>query len=314
MPAHATHYLPTHLRYVQPQANGEDRKGGRVRIAAAWPRVVTLTLPCPPAARSAAVTVSLICVALTYVVGRFDPFHCACESGIKFSPSTTRVIAAALAASVMIWPGEIAVIEGVGFWPGAAMSNVAALDVPPPGPGSTTTTPACPGCAISATLICVVSLVLLTKLVGRFARFHCTAELLMKPLPLTVSVNAAPPADADAGPSVSIAGTGFSFGAVIVNLTALEVPPPGAGFATVTSTWPALVISLAAIIVVSCVLLTNVVVCALGPIEITAPGTKLAPFTISLNALLPAAADAGESDISAGMGFAICSATTWLSL
>jgi hypothetical protein len=55
---------------------------------------------------------------------------------------------------------------------------------------------------------------------------------LTNPVPLTVKVNAAPPAVALAGDNELIVGTGFD--AVIVKAALPEVPPPGAGLNTVT--------------------------------------------------------------------------------
>jgi hypothetical protein len=57
--------------------------------------------------------------------------------------------------------------------------------------------------------------VVLTNVVVRFAPFHRTTELLMNPLPLTVSVKAAPPAVALEGEIEVMAGTGAR-GLVIV--------------------------------------------------------------------------------------------------
>src|SRR5690349_4565742 len=216
-------------------------------------------LPCPPSARSAGVTIILSCVGLTYVVGRLAPFHCACELAMKLLPAIARVSWLALVTSARIWPGLTRSIAGVGFWPGAAISNVAALDIPPPGAGLSTVTPACPGCAMSAVLTCIVSWVALTNVVGRLAPFHCACELAIKFTPLIVSVSAAPPAGAEAGPSVSIDGTGFWPGAVIVNGNALDIPPPGAGLTTAIFTAPAATISAAPICAVSLVLLTKLV-------------------------------------------------------
>jgi len=92
--------------------------------------------------------------------------------------------------------------------------------------------------------------------VTRFALFHCTCEPLTNPLPVTVSVNAADPAGADAGESALAAGAGL----LIVNVTAVELPPPtppgDAGFATVTAIVPAAAKSAVVMAAVSCVELT----------------------------------------------------------
>ena len=58
----------------------------------------------------------------------------------------------------------------------------------------------------------------------------------MKLLPLSASVNAAPPAIALSGDSVAIAGTGF--GGVIVKTDTSDEMPPAAGSKTVTFAEP----------------------------------------------------------------------------
>jgi hypothetical protein len=72
----------------------------------------------------------------------------------------------------------------------------------------------------------------------------------MKPLPLTVNTWLAVPATTEAGNKLEIAGTGL-FGLVTENVAADEVPPPGAGFVTVTGTLPAVLRSLAVSVIVN---------------------------------------------------------------
>ena len=69
--------------------------------------------------------------------------------------------------------------------------------------------------------------VLLPKVVVRPLPFHCTTEPLIKFVPFTVRVKAAPPADALLGVSPLRVGTAL----LIVNAKPLDVPPPGAGLA-----------------------------------------------------------------------------------
>ena len=76
----------------------------------------------------------------------------------------------------------------------------------------------------------------------------------MKPLPLTLRVKAAPPETALAGESEAIDGSGLA--ALIVNVVALDVPPPGVGLKTVTLALPALPMSPAGTDALSCVALT----------------------------------------------------------
>ena len=87
-----------------------------------------------------------------------------------------------------------------------------------------------------------------------------------------------------------------------MNVTALEVPPPGVELNTVTCAVPAETISLARIEAVSWVELTYAVVRFVPFHFTTEPGTKLDPVTVSLNAGLPCAALFGAIDVIAGTG------------
>src|SRR5262249_40429715 len=93
-------------------------------------------------------------------------------------------------------------------------------------------------------------------------------------------------------------------GAAIVNVSELEVPPPGAGFTTVTGTMPAFAISAVPIDAVTCVLPTKVVVRATPFHCTTAPDTKPLPLPVNVNAAPPAPALPGTSDVNVGIGFA----------
>ena len=124
------------------------------------------------------------------------------------------------------------------------MLNVSPPEVPPPGPGDVTSTAAVPAVATSVARMVACSWVLLTKVVARAAPFHPTAEPPTKPVPFTVSVNAAAPAFTLLGDSELTVGSGLAL-AVMVNVSVLEVPPPGAGVTTVTDAGPAVVRSAA---------------------------------------------------------------------
>src|SRR4051812_12040782 len=97
-----------------------------------------------------------------------------------------------------------------------------------------------------------------------------------------------------------IAGTPGGF---TVNVAPFETPPPGAVFSTVTCTFAAAATSAALIAAASCDVLTKLVVRA-EPFHCTvlAP-TKLDPFTVSVNAALPAFTFAGATDATTGTGF-----------
>src|SRR2546428_10711683 len=118
------------------------------------------------------------------------------------------------------------------------MVNVSAPEVPPPGVGENTVTDAVPTVAMSPTVIAACSWVLLTNVVVRALLFHRTTDPLTKFVPFTVSVKAPAPAVALPGVSEPIVGTGLG-ARLIVKVSALELPPPGAGVNTRTEAVPA---------------------------------------------------------------------------
>ena len=114
-----------------------------------------------------------------------------------------------------------------------------------------------------------------------------------------LSVNPAPPTVAVAG---TIAVSAGDEAALIVNDTEPDVPPPGAGFVTVTGAVPAVAISAAVIAAVNCVAFTNVVVLA-APLNFTTDvETNPVPFTVRVKAAPPAVALVGEREVSVGAG------------
>jgi hypothetical protein len=88
--------------------------------------------------------------------------------------------------------------------------NDAPFDVPPPGVGLKTVTVVVPPVATSDAETAAVNCVALTNVVVSEVVFHLTTEALTKLVPLTVSVNAAPPVIAEVGESVVMVGTGWS--------------------------------------------------------------------------------------------------------
>ena len=90
-------------------------------------------------------------------------------------------------------------------------SKKAAFELPPPGVGLATVTEAVLGLAISEARIFAFNSELLTKIVVRALPFHLTTEPKIKPVPLTVSVNPAPPGLIASGTSGwLIKGIGFA--------------------------------------------------------------------------------------------------------
>ena len=138
----------------------------------------------------------------------------------------------------------------------------------------------------------------LTNVVVLAVPLKFTTEEELKNVPFTVSVKAAPPAVALVGDSVVIVGTGL----FTVNVKFPEVPPPGDGLVTDTLRVPAVAMSAARIVAVTCVALTNAVVLG-APLKVTvAPLTKPVPFTVSVNPAPPAVALVGESVVIVGGG------------
>ncbi|HEV2520949.1 MAG TPA: hypothetical protein VGT24_01100 [Candidatus Acidoferrales bacterium] len=78
---------------------------------------------------------------------------------------------------------------------------------------------------------------------------------------------------------------------------------------TVTFKVPAVMMSAAVIAAVSCAPFTNVVVRGLPVIFTVEPGTKLLPFTVSVNAAPPVATLDGERVVIAGTGKTVCLST-----
>src|SRR2546422_3206783 len=94
-------------------------------------------------------------------------------------------------------------------------------------------------------------------------------------------------------------------GLTIVNVCAFEVPPPGAGFTTVTDAVPAVATLAAGTMAVSFTEETNVVVRA-EPFQLTVEvETKLVPFTVKVNEPLPAVVEVGLIEVVVGTGLLI---------
>jgi hypothetical protein len=82
----------------------------------------------------------------------------------------------------------------------------------------------------------------------------------------------------------------------------VDVPPPGAGVTTVTLAVPAEAMSAAEMDALSCVALTKVVVRAV-PFQFTVDAAaNPVPLTVSVNALAPAVALLGLSELITGAG------------
>jgi hypothetical protein len=162
-------------------------------------------------------------VLLTKVVVRLEPLKLTAEVLKKPVPMIVRVCAPAPTRTEL---GEREVMAGTGF----PTVKVTTFDVPPPGAGFVTETGNVPAVATSVLVREIVSWVLLTKVVVRLEPLKLTDEVLKKPVPLIVSVCAPAPTRTELGKREVMAGTGLP----TEKVTTFDVPPPGAGFVTVT--------------------------------------------------------------------------------
>ena len=88
----------------------------------------------------------------------------------------------------------------------------------------------------------------------------------------------------------------------MVKFTGLEVPPPGAGFVTVTASIPVEATLEGRMAAVNCVELTNVVGGVAPPKLTIEAATKLVPLIVSLKAAPSATAVSGEIAVIVGVG------------
>lgn len=159
-------------------------------------------------------------------MARDDPFQSTTEPDTKSAPFTVNVKSGLPAA---IEAGLNDVVVGAGF----RIVKVCEPDVPPPGAGVVTVTEAVPAIVMSELRMVAVIVVVEMNVVARGPPFHSTVEDEMNPVPVSVSVNPAPPAVVEVGDSVISVGAGLR-ALVTVNVWLFDVPPPGVGFVTVT--------------------------------------------------------------------------------
>jgi hypothetical protein len=98
----------------------------------------------------------------------------------------------------------------------------------------------------------------------------------------------------------------------MVKFIALEVPPPGMGFVTVTAGVPTEAMAAAGIAAVNCVELTNVVVRAVPPKVTIEPAMKFVPLIVSVKAAAPTGAVFGEIVAIVGAGGCCGLLSGWL--
>jgi len=131
------------------------------------------------------------------------------------------------------------------------------------------------------------------------APLKLTTDPDTKPVPFTVKVKPVPPAVAFVGEREDATGAGL----LIVKVWALEMPPPGGGFVTVTLAVPPVAISAAGMVAMIWVFVTDEgMMAGLLPKFTVAPLAKPEPLMVSVKAALPAAVLAGESDVTVTLG------------
>lgn len=190
--------------------------------------------------------------------------------------------------------GAMVVIVGTTLF---TLKSSAPFD-PPPGAGLLTLTAKLPAVAMSGAVTAIVTWVELLKVTVRALPLNVPVAPLTKFEPVMIKLKATPPTVVLLGESdVSVAA-----GLLTWKFKGAEAPPPGPGLLMMTGKDPAVAMSAAVTAIVTCVAETNVTVLAL-PLNVpVAPLTKFVPFTVSAKAAPPAAALAGENDVSVGTG------------
>jgi hypothetical protein len=217
-------------------------------------------------------------VELTKVVGRVELFQRTDELAVKFDPLTVRVKAGPPAGAV---EGLRPVMVGAS---GAPMVKVEPLDV---APLSLTVIVADPCEAIRVAVTAAVNWVALTKVVVRAEPLQRTDELAVKLEPLTVRVNAGPPAGVVEGLRLVMVGAS---GAPMVKVEPLDVAPLSL---TVIVADPCEAMRVAVTAAVNWVPLTKVVVRAEPFQRIDELAVKPEPLTVRVKFLPPAGAVEG---------------------
>jgi hypothetical protein len=243
------------------------------------PPDTTVTWAVPALAMRFAGTEAVNRLLLTNVVVSWVPFHCTAAADWNPLPFTVSVNAGppavAVVGEILLMFGPLAIVKVTTF-------VVKVFD--------TTVTWAVPGVAIRSASTGAVTWVELTTLVARAVPFHRTTEPVVKPAPFTVSVNAGPPA-------VALLGLRELMLGVTLKLTKAEVTPPDA-----TDTWavPAKRSRFPGTAAVNWFALTTVVGSGVPFHCAVASEAKPLPFTVKVNAPLPAAALFGLMLLMAG--------------
>jgi hypothetical protein len=180
--------------------------------------------------------------------------------------------------------GDTEAIVGTGLF----IANGSEFETPVAGAGSTTDTFIVAPVAMSVAGICTTTCPAVIDVGTKpVIEPKFTVAPGRKPLPLIVNANDDPPAVAVVGEIEVTASTVLS----IVNGSALDIPPPGAGLVTVTLMLVTVAISGAGIVTTICVVAREVGVSEPNDPNVTvAPVTKFVPVIVSGNAAPPAVA------------------------
>src|SRR3970282_477611 len=142
-------------------------------------------------------------VALSKMVTRSVPLNWTLELLLKLVPVTVNSKAASPAPLLV---GRMLVSVGSGLF----TVSVLGLELPPPGRGLNTGIASVLADWRSVAGICARNSVLLITVVGRLLLLHCTTELLLKLVPITVNSNAGSPT------TLLVGGLGESVGAGVL--------------------------------------------------------------------------------------------------
>jgi len=189
---------------------------------------VTTTGNNPPVAWSPVVNWMVNCPAFTNVAACATELYVTVEVETKFVPFIVRVCAAAPAFAEF---GERLLIVGTRLF----TVKFVAADEPPPGAGFVTITGNVPPVAWSPKLNWIVNCPAFTNVAACPTALYVTVDVKTKFVPLILSVCAAAPAFAEFGERLVIVGAGL----FTVKFVAVDEPPPGAGFVTITGNSPA---------------------------------------------------------------------------
>jgi len=249
--------------------------------------LVTVTLIGPAVVTSAAGTVTWSDVA-------------DCEVGFStFAPKfTVEPLTKFVPVSVMVTPVPTVVLVGlieVNVGVTLLTVKVCAVVVPPPGPGLVTVTLIGP--AVATSVPGTVTWSDVADCEDGFSTFapKFTVEPLTKFVPVSVIVTPVPTVVL-----VGLIEVSVGAGLLMVKVCADVVPPPGAGFVTVTLSGPAAARSAVVIAAVNSVELTKVAVGATVPNFTVEPLTKFVPVNVRVKAAPPTVALVGEIELRVG--------------